>query len=142
MGELVQQVQAKAKELEALNAILAEYPDAKSYSDRWGKTYYVTPSIPLDHPDLKWEFRRSCGCCIDSSYQISLYLDVGGQRIHPDGWYRMLLCFGNDWNGTPEFEAEVVRTRLREKGLPSRIVESALTHLNASLRRYSDDEEE
>lgn len=139
--ELQAEVTAKAKELESLNETLAAYPDAKSYKDRWGTTYYLA-SIPLDHPDLKWEFRRSCGCCVDSLYQMSLYLDVNGVRIHPEGWYRRTLSFAHEWSGAPNFDAESVRAILKEKGLPSRIVESALTHLEYRRSYYADDEEE
>lgn len=136
--ELQAEVKAKARELGDLNEILATYPDAKSHKDRWGTTYYLA-SIPLDHPDLKWEFRRSCGCCVDSLYQISVYLPSGKTRIHPEEWYRRTLSFAY-WSGAPNFDPESVGASLKEKGLPPRIVESALTHLG--YHAADEDEEE
>lgn len=136
--DLQAETQAKAKELASLNEMLVAYPKAKSFSDRWGTTYYVA-AIPLDHPDLWWDFRRSCGCCVDSLYQISLYLILGKARIHPEGWYRRTLSFANEWSGSPNFDSDSVRASLEEKGLPPRIIESALAHLG--YHRSKDEEE-
>lgn len=139
--ELAQQVQDKAKELEGLNALLAEYPDTKSWKDRWGRTVYVSASIPLDHPDLKHHGGRSCGCCREAAYQYHLYLEFGGLRISPEGWNRRTICYANDWSGTPDFHESSLRRDLGEKGLPERLIDSALFYLKAHEPDEEDGEE-
>ena len=137
--DLRSQVQAQTKELAELNRILAQYPDAKAYTDRWGTKYYVTASLSPDHPDLQFEQRRSCGCCRDAAYQVSAYLEVGSARIHPAGWYRRTYSYANTWTGDPEFSEAEIRNNL--SGLPEERVASMLSYLSY-LSDDEDDEED
>ena len=126
--DLNDELSKKSKELEALRAVLASYPDAKAKEGR-NRTQYYTADVPLDHPDLCCQFGRSCGCCIDAAYQMSLYVTVSGIQVHATGWYRKFISSANEWHGRPEDLEEDVRASL--SSLPAHLVDRAMSYLNA-----------
>lgn len=80
--ELEKEIQTKQKLLDNFNKLKEIYPDIKTYTGRWKKEVFCSPSVnPLVN---RFEHRFNCGCCSDSDFEVWPYLETEFGNIYSD----------------------------------------------------------
>lgn len=78
----IDKLKAAALEAEKLEKLQQAYPDLKTYTGRWDKKVYCSPSVNAEVN--KYERRFNCGCCGDSPLELWSYLETEYGRVYSD----------------------------------------------------------
>ena len=80
INKLEKEVVDKTAEILKLKALLESFPDLETYSGRWDKEVYCSPSV--NTLVTSYDSRHNCGCCSDSPLEIWLYMDTPLGKVY------------------------------------------------------------
>jgi hypothetical protein len=82
ISALAQQLANKQTERNAIEKLVAEFPDARSFVGRWDKKVLCSKSVNTKVTD--YDMRHNCGCCPDSPLEIWPYVETEYGRMYSD----------------------------------------------------------
>lgn len=82
LEKLSKEIEQKTKVLHNLTQLQSQFPDLQKYVGRWDKVAYYSKAA--NSQIQGFDYRRNCGCCADSPYEIWPYLNTEHGKVYSD----------------------------------------------------------
>jgi hypothetical protein len=126
------------KEITDLQAILFEFPDAEVKTDRWKRKRISSEAVNSKCED--YDIYHDCGCCHDSPLIVSPFIQTKHCKIFSSP-EQIIIGHKKEW-GYGEIPDLGWEEKLKEYGIPEKIIEKIKLHFGKNLPKDEYDEED
>lgn len=125
------------KELNALYALKALYPDIRKHTNRWNRIRQCSKSVNSKVTDF--EYAYSCDCCSDAAVDIWPYLETSFGKVYSDP---PSFCVGEKTYGESDRERKGWESYMIKHGIPNDIIEKVAKRLKTGEDEAEEKTEE